>query len=110
MRTFELTSNFYRTIFNIHADKIESHIDLFDTHEGGNLFPSKRKIIDSEQLGYMGIITHEQFIEKVSQSESNFREISGSYAEGINRTYEENRERYPLRSFIIIRGLKYGLE
>ncbi len=96
MRTFELTNNFYRTIFNVHADKIESHIDLFDSHEGGNLFPSKRKMIDSEQLRYMGMITPDQFIEKVFQRESNFKEITGNYADGINKTYEENRELYPL--------------
>jgi len=96
MRTFELTDNFYRTIFNITETEIESHSDMFDTHEGGNLFPVKRRIFTFEDLKEMGCNSTERFITKTQSREAHFREITGMYADKINETYELNRELYPL--------------
>ncbi len=96
MRTFELTSNFYRTIFNITETEIESHIDMFDAHNGGNLFPDKRKIFTLEDLKWMDVNSTEQFITKTQSREPHFRELTGMYADKINKTYELNREFYSL--------------
>ena len=96
MRTFELTTNFYRTIFNVTETEIESHIDMFDTHNGGNLFPQKRRIFTLEDLKWMGVNSTEQFVLKTQSREKSFIELTGTYAEKINETYEVNRELYSL--------------
>lgn len=94
MRTFELTTNFYRTIFNVTETEITSHLDMFDIHEGGNLFPQTRKVFTLEDLKWMGVNSTEQFILKTQTREPSFREITGAYADKINETYMLNKELY----------------
>jgi hypothetical protein len=95
MRTFETTSKYYRTIFNVTETEIESHIELFDSHDGGNLFPSKRRIITLEDIGFMGMNSTEQFVLKLMLRDDTCRELTGNYAEQVNRAYEKNRGLYP---------------
>jgi hypothetical protein len=94
MRTFELVDNYNRMIFYVTDTEIETHNDMFDSHEGGNLLPQKKKIITLEELRFMGMNSTEQFILKTMMREKTFREITGNYRKGILKTYEENKEKY----------------
>ena len=94
MRTYENASGFYRTVFQIKGSFIESHSGMFDSHQGGNLIPLKRRIIESEELRQMGCSSPEEFIIKALEKKSKMRELTGNYKKQVNAAYELNKELY----------------
>jgi hypothetical protein len=93
MITFETASNFYRMVFEVSENEIETHIDRFDSVDE-ILIPETRRIITPELLVQMGCADTTQFVVKMYQRDRTFRDITGAYADQIKRTYQENINSY----------------